>query len=395
MVGMIQVSAPPQPPPSLALWNLGFRPFFLGAMGYALLSMLQWLGALSLGWGGLDAVGHAHEMIFGYAHAVAAGFLLTAIGNWTGLQTPHGRPLMALFALWLAARLLWLGGQGDLPLTALFDLGFGFALLLAASAPILRKRQWSHVGLLALLAGLALANAASYLGGHLDNGGLARIGPFSGLYLLLTLILVMGRRVIPFFIERGVEGGARLRQRAWLDGVILGGFGLFAVADLAGQARLAAPVALLLVGCNLLRLWDWHTPGIWRKPLLWSLYLAYAALVAGLALYAARIVVAPNPFLSIHAFTYGAIGLMTTGMMARVALGHTGRNVFAPPAGVAWVFTLLLAGLGFRVGVPLFWPALYAAWMLIAQLLWLATFALLLWFYAAMLLRPRLDGRYG
>ena len=380
--------APPQS--GFALWNLGFRPFFLGALLHALLSIGHWLGAWSLGWWAALPLAHAHEMIFGYAGAVIAGFLLTAIGNWTGLQTLHGAPLAALFSGWLAARLLWLAGLGGHAATAAADLLFGLGLLAAAAWPIVQARQWRQWSVLLLLAALTAANAAGYA----LPAGATHATLLAGLYLTVMLTLVMLRRVLPFFIERAITGAA-LRQRPWLDAALLGGFAVFALADVAGWRWPATLLAAALAPLFVLRLRDWHHPRLWQRPLLWVLYLGQAAFAAGLALHAAQDLAALPPALSLHAFAYGGLGLLTAGMMARVILGHTGRSVLEPPDGVCVVFTLLTAGAVARVLLPLLHAPLTVAWVLAAQLFWLLAFTLLLVLYARMLWQPRTDGRPG
>jgi uncharacterized protein involved in response to NO len=384
------VSGGAAPPAGFALWNLGFRPFFLGAMLHAWLSIAHWTGAVSLGWWPAAPLAHAHEMIFGFSAAVIAGFLLTAIGNWTGLQTLSGRPLAALFACWAAARLLWLAGLGGHPAAAAADLLFGSGLLAAASGPVVRARQWRQWAILLTLAGLPAANAAAYF----LPPEAVRSALLAGLYLTLLLVLLMLRRVLPFFIERAVAG-ARLRQRAWLDTAILSGFPAFALADLAGWRWPAAGLAAVLLPLFLLRLRDWHHPGLWLRPLLWVLYLGQGAITAGLALRAVQGVATLPPAFSLHAFAYGGLGLLTAGMMARVILGHTGRSVLEPPDGLCVVFTLLTAGAVARVLLPLLHAPLTVAWVLAAQLFWLLAFTLLLVLYARMLWQPRADGRPG
>jgi uncharacterized protein involved in response to NO len=156
-----------------------------------------------------------------------------------------------------------------------------------------------------------------------------------------------------------------------------------------------AILAVLLVLLHSLRLAGWYTAKIWTKPLVWVLVVAYASFIAGFALKALSITSGISPFLAVHAFTVGGIGLLTIGMMSRVSLGHTGRSVFEPPAMVFWSFVALLLGVIFRVVLPLFDMDLYVYWIAISQLLWMTAFAIFVAVYAPMLLAARIDGRDG
>ena len=380
--------------------RLAFRPFFLGAALFSLLAMALWTVLFTFGWqqpaATLPALDwHAHEMVFGYALAVVAGFLLTAIRNWTGVQTLHGPPLLVLMLLWLTARLLYLVPGAPLMLIAAADLGFAAFLTAAALVPILRVRQWAQLGIIAKLVLLFTSNLLFYLGvsGVLADG--RRLGIYTGLYLILSLILMIGRRVIPFFIQNGVGYPFRPRNRKWLDVTSLLLFLLFALSDLLRVDTLTAVLAATLFVLHTTRMVGWHTPGIWKKPLLWVLFLAYGFIILGFALKTVSIVSGIPPFLALHAFTVGGIGLMTLGMMARVTLGHTGRNVFEPPAAVGWMFGLLAAGAVARVLLPLLAPAPYKLWIGLSQGLWMLAFGLFAVVYAPMLVTPRVDGRPG
>jgi len=144
-----------------------------------------------------------------------------------------------------------------------------------------------------------------------------------------------------------------------------------------------------------LRLHGWYSAGIWRKSLLWILYIAYAWITAAFGLKAAGLWLSINPMLTIHAFTFGGIGLMTLGMMARVALGHTGRNVFEPPTILKWIFISAIAGSIVRVLFPLFVPQFYSLWISLSQILWIISFGFFVFIYAPILYKPRIDGKYG
>lgn len=381
----------------IAFLDLGFRPFFLGAAGFAVLSMLVWMAVFVFGWkirfNGLSPVTwHAHEMIYGYTLAVVAGFLLTAIKNWTDIPTINGVPLLLLFLLWAAGRIVpFLGDTASIEFAAVADNLFIVILLLSSARPVLKARQWEHGGILLILALILAGNITFYLGVlHIVSKGVYW-GLYSGLYLILALIFTMGRRVIPTFIERGVGYPVQLKNWKWLDVSSLILFLVFWIADLLIPN--AAPVALLagiLFVLHGAKLAAWYTHGLWEKPLLWVLVLAYGSLVAGFALKAAVFVFKVSPNLAVHAFTVGGIGLMTIGMMARVSLGHTGRNVLDPPAGLFRMFAILFIGAIVRVLFPLMDPSHYEVWVGLSQVLWIVSFGMFLYLYSPMLIQPEI-----
>jgi uncharacterized protein involved in response to NO len=385
-----------------AILNLGFRPFFAGAAIFSLLSTVLWLGIYVLGWhwqpGGLVAVSwHAHEMVFGYAMAVIAGFLLTAVKNWTGVQTLHGYPLLVLFLPWFAARcLLLFGGAGALLLAAVADLLFNLMLLVALAYPVFRVRQFKQVGILSKVLLLMLANLLFYVGLLAPYPWGLQAGLYSGVYLVMALIFVMSRRVLPFFVESGLDDSVTVTNRAWLDGASLLLFIAFWLADIQQPDSLVvACLAASLCVLHGVRLAGWYVAGIWKQPLLWVLFLAYFSLVVGFALKAATAVIAISPLLALHAFTYGGIGLFTLGMMARVTLGHTGRNILEPPPAVVWIFGLVAAGSIVRVVLPLLDTQHYVFWVGLSQVFWILAFLLFTRVFVPMLLRPRVDGQPG
>jgi uncharacterized protein involved in response to NO len=347
--------------------------------------------------GPAPVVWHAHEMTYGYGMAVVAGFLLTAVKNWTGVQTLQRTPLLLLFLLWLAGRVLvFLGEAIPLAVTALVDCLFAAWLIIAVSLPIVKVRQWKQFGILSKLVLLFASNLLFYAGAlGLVSGGV-RAGLYSGVYLLIALILVMGRRVMPFFIEKGVGYEVQLNNRQWLDLGSLAVFLVFWLVDILDPdsllVALSAGTLFILHG---IRLAGWHTPGIWYKPLLWVLFIGYGSIIIGFALKAAVYILGISPYLALHAFAVGGVGMITLGMMARVTLGHTGRDVFEPPPLVSWIFATFFGGTVFRVLAPLLDPGHYVLWIGISQVFWIAAFSLFIIVFLPMLVQPRVDGRYG
>lgn len=387
---------------SIAFLHLGFRPFFLVAGLSAILAITLWAAVRSFGLdlGPLPVAAtqwHGHEMVFGYSLAVVAGFLLTAVYNWTGIRTASGAVLFSMALLWLLARIGWvMPAWIPMSITAGADLLFMTFLSIALLRPVFKVRQWKQLGIIAKVVLLMVANGLFYAGvfGLLEDG--VRMGLYLGLYLVIALIMTMGRRVIPFFIEKGVGCPFQPKNWRWLDIASLLLFLLFTVVEVFyALPRVSALLAAALFLLHGLRLWGWYTPAIWTKPLLWVLFLGYGWLVIGFALWVLVWLLALSPFIALHAFAVGGVGLITLGMMARVALGHTGRNVFDPPAGLTPIFGLLLMAALLRVFGPLWLPLHYEVWLWLSQGFWVAGFAAFLWLYAPMLLRPRTDGRWG
>ena len=384
------------------VWRLGFRPFFLAAGVFAIVAMAIWMAnfvfSVEFNFSGIPpTLWHAHEMMFGYVIAVVAGFLLTAIKNWTGEEVIRGKPLAFLFLLWLTARILPLTGLNiALEIIAVVDVAFLFLLGVVCLRPVLKVKQYKQVGIISKLFLLMFCNIVFYLGlmGVLAEG--AQWGLFSALYMIIALIFVMMRRVMPMFIQNGVDGDVELVNRAWVDHSSLILLVFLWLSDVfTSYHTVTAILAVLLTLLHSLRLAGWYTSLIWRKPLVWILVAAYASLILGFALIALSEFIGISPFLSVHAFTVGGIGLLTIGMMSRVSLGHTGRSVFEPPAIIFWSFVALFLGVIFRVVLPLFNMDLYVYWIGISQVFWMIAFGIFVAVYAPMLLTERIDGRDG
>ncbi|WP_438951466.1 NnrS family protein [Porticoccus sp.] len=228
----------------------------------------------------------------------------------------------------------------------------------------------------------------------IDDG--ERLGLYVGFYMIITLVLIMARRVIPFFTERGVGYSVTLKNYRWIDLSIPPLMVAFVVAEVADAGHLLSAVlagALLLL--NSIRLVGWYTSGIWRKPLLWVLHVAYMLLTLAFGLKVASVLWGLSPFLAVHTFALAGIGLMTLGMMARVSLGHTGRDLSEPPPQVQWMFLLLCIAIVLRVLLPLLFPAHYPLWIILSQLSWILSFALFALCYIPILVSSRIDGRPG
>lgn len=379
------------------IWLRGFRPFFMGASLFSIITMATWIGLYRFGLHlQLEGISmfqwHAHEMVYGYSMAVIAGFLLTAAWNWTGKKTAAGAGLAWIFFPWVLARLFMAAGTGYLLYAAIADLFFMLGLGFAISRPIIKVRQKRQIPVLIIMLLLTLANLAFYLGaaGELEPG--VRVGIYGGLYIVLGMVLYMGRRVIPFFTQRGVGYEVELKNSRLNDVATFTLFPLFLLSEVFFPQHVAGAVlAAALLISNSIRVNGWHTLGIWQKPLLWGLFAAFVMINLGFLLRALSLLTTVSDYLHVHAFAVGGIGIVTLSMMARVTLGHTGRNVHqAPP-----VMTVLLAGLVLtttvRVFFPLADPQNYQLWITAAGALWIASFTLFSVIFIPMLSGPRVD----
>jgi uncharacterized protein involved in response to NO len=391
-----------QPPKGLAPFALGFRPFFLLAGVAAVVLMLLWLliysGLVALpayyhrSWYGNSW--HAHEMVFGYTVAVVAGFLLTATRNWTDRPTISGTPLMLLALLWLAGRLLPFVPGISFAVVALVDVLFLPLLALALFIPIVRVKQWHNI----IFPLLALLMASGNLLFHYELFGLmsggVRMGLVLGVYVVLLLIVIMGGRVIPFFVARGAAG-AKTRSWRLIEGLSIATLALLALTELLlPNTIVIAAIAVVAALVHGIRLAGWCSRAALRVTLLWVLLLGYGWLVIGFVLLALAAPLELPRTLAWHAFTVGAIGVLTIGMMARVALGHTGR-LLQPHWLMGYAFALVNLAALVRVIVVLLWPGHYQLLVVIAGMLWCFGFALFVVIYAPILMRPRVDGKPG
>src|SRR5262245_39283039 len=378
---------------------LGFRPFFLLAGFSAVILMATWVVAFVGGiafatyYGQIDW--HSHEMIFGYTVAVVAGFLLTAVRNWTERPTPAGRYLGAMVALWLFARVLpFFPDNFPSWLIALVDLAFLPVVAVGIGVPLVRSGESRNLLFLPLLAALWTANVFVHaeLLGLAPN--LARNGIFLGLDLVVLLIVIMGGRVIPFFTERALPGVVMKRWSIieWLSPLSVL---LFLMADfLFPDSLLSGSLATLAACANGIRLASWYTHRYWRVPLLWVLHLGYGWIVAGFFLKVGAALGVVPPQFTVHAFTVGGIGVLTLGMMARVALGHTARSLSVGAAMVV-AFGLVNLSAVTRGLLPILLPEWFSPLIFLSGVLWIAGFVIFIVIYTPILTQPRIDGRPG
>ena len=389
-------------PAPFALFAHGFRPYFLIAGVWAVLPIAVWLAALH---GmpfpdGLLAMPpwHAHEMTAGFIGAAMCGFLLAAVPNWTGRRGYGGPPLMAVVALFVAARIvLWPGMPVPAPLAATIALLPLPSVLLLALPALVRARtpRLFAPPILLLLFWfsdlLMLADAAGWKTGTFATGRML------GLNIALVLVGLIGGRIVPSFTVNALRRAGRpaeLHRLPWIDEAAIAALLLVAVVDVfVPGSAIAGLVAALAAALVLLRMSRWHGLSTLDQPILWVLHLGYLMVAVALATKALFLLGGWSWAMHwLHLQTMGAIGLMILAVMTRAILGHTGRELVAPRAAVAGYVLVPLAALlrafgglvmDFRQAVGL------------AGLGWMAAFGLFLLAFAPMLLRARPDGKPG
>lgn len=380
---------------------MGFRPFFLAAALHAIVFVPWWLTLLATGSsvaGGymLPMWWHAHEMLFGFTLAVVAGFLLTAVRNWTGRDTAHGPALGALLALWLAGRVVMVAGNG-LPawLVAGTVLAFPVALTAVLGRALIAARSRRNYGVLALLTALATACALAHYGAAAGKPAITQRALLTTVHLIVFLNAFIGGRVIPLF-TRTATRRSKVRNIAWLDHLALTATGALVVAVAAGATGFVTAAAATFAGVtNLARMTTWGTRAALRLPMVFILHVGYAWIGAGQLLVAGAAAGLPIPApTALHALTIGVIGTMTLGMMARVTLGHSGLPVVASRTTVLAFSLMVLATLARLATLVL--PAEFRLTSLMSSgTAFALAFTLYALVFARILVRPRADGEPG
>jgi len=367
---MQRLTEPFDKAPVFSLWSLGFRPFFLLASLWAVVSVFVWVGMYQQGivfapyyppqfW-------HSHEMIYGYTVAVIAGFLLAAVRNWTGMMTLNGVPLVGLTVLWLVGRILPFASAiaPDLvvPNVVIASVDSAFLPVLAAvlARPIIKAKNYRNLFVVVLLMVLMVNNICFHYFLSQGNFGAVSICSVLPVYLVMFLIAVIAGRVFPFFTKNGIRPVVFEPKRwPWVERLSLASLILLALTVSLGDLMNDGIQAFLFIFAglmHLLRYFQWYHPAVLRVPLLWVLHGAYLWLVIGLLFMGANYWMAYPESTILHMFNYGVIGLITLGMMARVSLGHTGRELRVGKD-TATAFGLLFAGAVIRSVLPIVFEA--------------------------------------
>lgn len=380
----------------------GFRPFFFLGSAWAALALLLWVlaffGGLTLP-GVFDALSwHRHEMLFGFVGAIVAGFLLTAIPNWTGRLPIAGAPLAALAGLWIAARVaLYWSGTFGIALAAALDVGFYLVFAFVAGREVVaaKNRNLPLVGLVLLF---ALANAADYAGmaGIMAD---SEAGVRAGISLVVLMISLVGGRIVPSFTRNWMSKkgwtGRMPGQPTRFDQAALGATGIALFAWLIAPVITVTGGMLVLAGVlQFIRLVRWRGLRTVSDPLVLVLHVGYLWISLGLLLLGISMFDPTIPrTAAIHALTTGAMATMILAVMTRATLGHTGRELQANAATIAIFVSITLAAI-IRVATSLGF-VVYRPGMEIAGGLWVVAFLLFLFAYGPILFRARLGKEAG
>lgn len=376
------------------LFSYGFRPFFLGGAVWACVAMAVWIAAIC---GRIDIGGsygapawHAHEMLFGFGSATVAGFLLTAVPNWTGRLPVSGRPLMLLFLIWCAGRAVMLAPDalGLLP-SILVESAFLPTMLVVCLREIVAGRKWSDLKVVAGLGAIAIANACYHyetvLGGGADHSTrLALAG-------LTMMIVIVGGRMLPSFTRNWLSKAGRTDfpvpyNRFDLATIVLS-VPVFVLWIAQPEGTPTAIVACLAAVLHSARLWRW---GGWKtsaEPLVMVLHVAYAFVPIGFAAISLSAAALLDLSAAIHVFTVGTVSAMMLAVMTRATRGHTGRELTASPTTCFSYGAIFQCALTRPLAtlIPEHMVAVYS----VAAALWICAFALYLIEYAPMLVFRR------
>lgn len=385
------------------LLAFAFRPFFLLTALYAAGLVAAWVaflfGGLPLPLGVNPIQWHAHELLFGMVSAAIAGFLLTAMCNWTGASPLKGGGLLALILLWTAGRAaMWLSGWLPLWLVAAIDLAFLPAMAAYVARVLLRHGNYRNLVLVALLSLLTGANLLMHLGFSRPWLGGGRLGEVLALDLIATLMVVIGGRITPAFTANWLrmqgKDPTQVRRSEALDRAAFWSMVAILPVDLAMPfpvlTSLMALFAALVNGWRLHAWRGWKASG---EPLIWILHFAMAWIVVALLLKAMTPWLALSPSVWMHAMGAGAGGTLILGVMTRVAVGHTGRPMRLPRLAI-WIYIAVITAGAVRV-IAAFVPQLAYPALTVSAVAWVVAFLLFVLIYWPILSRPRADGRPG
>ncbi|MFT3728137.1 MAG: NnrS family protein [Terricaulis sp.] len=372
------------------IFAMGFRPFFLFGAIYAALALPLWIVGYH-GWiTGVTRDWHVHEMLFGYLGAVIAGFLLTAVPNWTGRLPVSGGPLAMLFSLWAAGRVAMLINVASL-WAAIIDSGFLFALAFIIGREVIAGRNVRNLGVCVLVLLLAGANLLTHLRGW--DPGIGLLGERFALAAIGSLLTLIGGRIVPSFTrnwmaKQGMKDAPVAANRFDLCVLVMTGAS-FAAWVFAPYAAATGVILLGAGALNFIRLARWRGWRTHAEILVLILHVGYLWLAIALSLLGASILFpASVPAISgIHALTAGAFGVMTLAVMTRASRGHTGQPLTAD-RGTQWIYALVTIGAALRVAGP-FFGAINFVFVIVSAVLWSAAFAAFAFLYGPLLVSVR------
>jgi uncharacterized protein involved in response to NO len=401
---MMQITDLQQEQQITPLFRLGFRPFFLSGALFSVIAIILWLfilkGKIALQPFGSGYWWHIHEMIFGFACAIVAGFLLTAVQNWTGTRGIYGRKLMLLFTIWLLGRIVMLYPQlfGN-TFSSFIDLSFLPLTAFFLAQPIINVKQYRNLFFIPLLGLFTLANLEMHLAIYYPQQFNVTFAGYSGVMLVIFLMSVMAGRVLPMFTANGT-GTQKVLPIKILEIVTNGSLAIAMLSlllqPLIGFNKMVFALILIIAGLaqafRWLRLRPWITLGV---PLLWSFHFAILFVWFGLVILGISYLQTDVPVNHVwHLLTIGGIGGIILAMTSRVSLGHTGRPL-TPPRVMNIAFMAISLAALIRVFGPLITPSKALIFYDISGFFWLIAFACFVVKYGPMLLSGRADNRPG
>jgi len=393
----------------LPLFRLGFRPFFLGGAIFSLFAISLWLlflrGTISFSPLGGGYWWHIHEMIFGFGCAIIAGFILTAVQNWTGLPSVKGNALMALFMVWLAGRIVIFIPElfGD-TLTIIIDLSFLPLVAYILAKPIIAVKQYRNLFFIPLLILFTLANLEMHLALVFPNIFNINFAGYAGILLTICLMSIMAGRVTPMFTANGTKT-TKVTPLPWLEKIANSSLvicmlvmllqPLMAFINISFNSTVFG-VILILAGISQLVRWLRWRPWItFAVPLLWSLHLSLKFLCFGLILLGLSYLIPEIPSNHMwHLLTVGGMGGIILAMISRVSLGHTGRTL-TPPKSMTLAFILIILAALLRTFAPWGFPEQSSLFIEYSGIAWLLAYGIFVFNFGPMLLKARLDGHPG
>ena len=381
-----------------SLFNLGFRPFYLGGALFGAFAILLWINAFNnganIGKSGVivGMLWHTHEMIFGFAGAIIAGFLLTAVRAWTGKDTPHGTPLALIGLLWLAGRLLiWTGPEYS---AAVVDCAFLPTVAIALLRVLIVAENRRNYFLAVALCTLGLLNMLFHWWASLGRFDLALRTAYVAIGLIIMFVAVIGGRVIPMFTTNAIPG-FKLKQWKFIEKLapLTVIFAFLADATHA-PVWVIVTCAIIAVIIHSIRMLGWRSWAVGYRPILTILHCAYVWIPAGFLILALAALGFVSHSIAMHAFTVGALGCAIVAMITRTALGHTGRMLIAGTAEI-WCYGLMLTSAFLRVFGPWFNSRNTLMWIGLASFCWIVALNIYVFKYAPFLIQPRTDGKSG
>ncbi len=400
---MNQAPSDQKDPALPVLLRLAFRPLFLLGGAFSCVALVLWGGALA-GQFTFNPYGnmlfwHSHEMIFGFVCAIVVGFLLTAVQNWTSIPSIKGKKLAVLVFIWLLARILMLMSYTPQWLMLSVDILFlplaGYWL----AKPIIAVGQTRNLFFVPLIMLLSATNLFMHLGVILQIPALYSHGFMSAIWLITLLMSLLGGRVIPFFTANATKT-AKVEPLPVVEYTSLGLTVFICLLSVVGAIQYVpnGVTGGLLIMCALahvVRAWRWRFKLTLKIPLLWSLHVAYWFIPLGIFLIALSYLTSSISIsTAFHALTVGAMGNMILSMMARVSLGHTGRQLIVRHT-IIIAFVLILIAALVRVLAGVFLTNFSHYFIFASVIAWCLAYGVFVLVYFPILTKPRADGKPG